>query len=114
MSWLSRLFKKKEKEIVDYQKIEEVIYEIVNMEIERKFAPMFGQEIADIKNISYKMKADYDFMKLTIIELLQFMQQTEKDNKRKEVYSKVIEKVKKEINILTPEQEKKLRKGEAF
>ena len=101
------IFKKKK---TDFEKIGDYIDSQLDYRIEREFGAIFGKELAEIKNLSYKLKSDSDFMHLTVIELLQFMQQTEKDKKRLKVYDSAINQVKERINIMTKEQEIRFRK----
>jgi len=81
---------------------------------ESKYAELIATKSSELKTQQFKLLSESDFIKLTILELLEVLSKTEivtKNKKLVKVFESTITNTKSRLQIMTKEEEKKFREG---
>jgi len=97
------------------EKQENHIDTMMNIKFETKLLPKVMIEVAEVNNTRYKLKQEYDFIKLTLLELLEVISKTDivkNDKKLVKSFEEVIKNINEHTLILKGNAEvDKFREG---
>lgn len=100
------------------EKQENHIDTMMNIKFETKLLPKVMIEVAEVNNTRYKLKQEYDFIKLTLLELLEVISKTDivkNDKKLVKSFEEVIKNINEHTLILKGNAEvDKFREGKIW
>lgn len=100
------------------EKQEKHIDTMMNIKFETKLLPKVMTEVAEVNNTRYKLKQEYDFIKLTLLELLEVISKTDivkNDKKLVKSFEEVIKNINEHTLILKGNAEvDKFREGKIW